>query len=826
MRNTKKLTVLMLVALAMSSFGFDFFAPETWFGSKTFDIVQDGKPVAEIVLAEGANPSQKLAAADLVEFFGKMSGAKVAVVPAPTGKVENVIYVGESEFTGKLGFDLKGVEDGGYKLVVKDHYAIVAGRDLLLKLTQYNKRSSDPNALENQNALKKWHDLAGEKFGKENLCPAAWWYLDLQKNPICPEDDTGTWYAASELLQQLGVRFYAPDENGTVVPRREDIALKEQELVGKPHALVRSFSGHPSFETVKWYKRMKCGNSIQIVSMHTICDIMDRDVIEKYPSIQAMNKDGKPVGNYCGMSIPKFSDPTFLKLSVKYLDAMFRAYPECGAELYACSLGPPDGMDKTDYQDRLKFPKGSKITPGMIYPPDMDSDYLWDYWHRAAKELKKIRPDKKLACFAYGYYAEPPKDTALVENNTVIHHVYTGQAMTENDIHHKCFLETQAAWLKLVTPSRYYIWNHYLFYWGDAPPYPHFFTKALQDDAKRVEDSLGRFIEVCYVVPKGERQHLLNPALMHFTLYWQSVLFWNPDADCEETMDEYFKLYFGPAEKEMREFYLLAEKRTDEARLPLNKHTEKSLADYHEGYFSLLREAQAQCAEDSVYAKRVAQFEGEMAPLKLIPPTLNRCGPEIHRGTVEKSAPDADYANFRARQMRMKDNLTGKDVAVNFTNAKIGLARDKKTLYVIAECFDNDMAGITAACAKNNENAIFSDDVVEIFVATPARSFFHVVVNPNGAVWDESTDPGIVQRDTLPLLWDPGAKAAVRKLGDRWIVEAAIPANDFGELGPSDGFPWWIQIARTRVRGGKQTHQAVAPTGAGYAKFQKWGKMK
>lgn len=826
MKTVRKLIALTLGLYAVSTFGFDFFG---LFGSTSFDIVKDGKPVAEIVLAREANQSEKLAAADLVEFFEKMSGAKVAVVPAPSGEFENVIYVGESEFTNQLGFDLEGVEDGGYKIVVKDHYAIVAGRDQLLKLTQYNKtHGSDP--VHDKNALRKWEELAGEKFTKNNLCPTTWWYRKLHKNPISPTDDTGTWYAASDLLQQLGVRFYAPYESGTVVPSEQNLSLKTQDLVRSPHALVRDFHGHPSFETVKWYKRMGCGNSVRIVSSHTTDDIMTEDVIAKHPSIQARDKDGEAIGNYRDLPIPKFADPVFLKLSLKYLDAMFKAYPECGADLYACGLGPPDGMGKTDHHDRLKFPEGVKKIPGMAYANDRDSNYLWDYWNRAAKGLKKTHPDKKLACFAYGTYVEPPQDTSLVSDNTVIHHVYSGQVMTEGNFFHKAFLETQAAWLNLVGPKRYYVWNHYLFYWRNPTPYPHFFTEAMRDDAQRSKGFLGKFIEVSHKIVKNsegkKEQRLLNPGLMHFTLYWQSVLFWNPDADREKVMNEYFRLYFGPAEEEMKAFYCLAEKRTNEERLPLNKYTEKMLTDYHDGYFSLLKAARAKCEKNSVYDRRIAMIENEMAPLKLIPPTLKRDGPRIYRGMVKKSVVDADYQGFHARPMKMKVNKTGESVSKNSTNVKIGLPRDQKTLYVIAECVDDDMKEISANCMKDNDKSIFSDDVVEIYVATPERCFFKIAVNSNGAVWAESTDPEIIQRDTLPILWEPGVKTKVKKWEDRWVVEVAIPTIDFGKLGPSKEFPWWIQVARTRIRRGEQAHQAVAPTGGAYAKIAKWGRME
>ena len=68
------------------------------------ELVKDGKAVAEIVLAKDANQGMKLAAEDLQLYLGKISGAELKIVNSPTPDVKNRIYVGESEFTKKLGF--------------------------------------------------------------------------------------------------------------------------------------------------------------------------------------------------------------------------------------------------------------------------------------------------------------------------------------------------------------------------------------------------------------------------------------------------------------------------------------------------------------------------------------------------------------------------------------------------------------------------------------------------------------------------------------------------------------------------------------------------
>ena len=75
---------------------------------------------------------------------------------------------------------------------------------------------------------------------------------------------------------------------------------------------------------------------------------------------------------------------------------------------------------------------------------------------------------------------------------------------------------------------------------------------------------------------------------------------------------------------------------------------------------------------------------------------------------------------------------------------------------------------------KNDAVSIFDDDVIEVYLNSEQRNYFKIAVNTNGAIWDESTDSVIVERDTLPGLWNPGSKAVVKKFKDRWTLELMI----------------------------------------------------
>lgn len=180
-----------------------------------------------------------------------------------------------------------------------------------------------------------------------------------------------------------------------------------------------------------------------------------------------------------------------------------------------------------------------------------------------------------------------------------------------------------------------------------------------------------------------------------------------------------------------------------------------------------------------------------MQPLKKLFPNLKRTGPWVRAYTSPETVQvDGDFSEYKYGWTTLRDWTTGESPAKNLTRAVVAMTPDKSALMVGVVCFENRMGELAANCATNDDVSIFQDDVIEVYLNTPERSYFKIVVNPNNAVWDESTDVAIIDRDTPPILWNPGVKAAVKKLPDRWTVEILIPTKDFGQLGPTKEYPW------------------------------------
>ena len=216
-----------------------------------------------------------------------------------------------------------------------------------------------------------------------------------------------------------------------------------------------------------------------------------------------------------------------------------------------------------------------------------------------------------------------------------------------------------------------------------------------------------------------------------------------------------------------------------------------------------------------------------MQSLKKLFPNLKRTGPWFRAYPAPDSIKiDGDLSEYKHGWTTLRDWTTGETPAKNVTRSVLAISPDKSALIVGAICYENRMDEIKADCKANDDFGIFEDDVVEVYVNTPERSYFKIVVNTNGVIWDESTDVAIIDRDTLPILWNPGVKAAVKKLTGRWTVEVMIPTKDFGKLGPTQTFPWGIQVGRTRFTGGHTQPWAIAPTSGGpYRTLNRWGNL-
>jgi hypothetical protein len=810
------------------------------------DLVKDGRVVSEIVIASDAIQAVRLAAQDLQEHLKRMSGAELPIVEAPSPGVPSRVYVGESEFARKLGFKPARFTTSGLEILAEKTHVILVGPDKQRDPCPYGQTGEDSvylggSAILGKVAakpegfpspgLKKWQEYCGYKFTTQHLDD----HLGgLNRSlRIHSNDDTGTWYAVAELLEQLGVRWYMPYEDGTIIPEKSTVTVAERHLVKEAKFARREWCFYGAMrsdgEGIAWLKRLKAGNYNTILYNHTTYAIYSSlEQQQLHPEWLACGSDGKPyVGYPPGRGMPRYTDPGFRKAAVVYMNRVFDTFPD----LSAVTVGPPDGGVKMDARDVNAYGK-----PGDS-EEQKASNYVWDFHVHLARELKKSHPAKCLLYMSgYGAGLIPTNIEEFPDNLIVPLRGYS-PANRVLATEARALTEAWQEWRGLMRkPRRAPVWNYFLWYRTPTHPrYPVFFTEALQGEMQEILPICdGKFIEIqpaTVTTPEGREETRLNtPGLIHLMVYWQNKLFWDPDMDREKMLEEYYTLFFGPAAAEMKEFIEFAEEvwtRQESRSVTLTTgFLKKPDVDR---FFEMLARARAKAGNDTVYDRRIARMEEEMLPLKGLFPNLARTGPLIRAYPVDISwaGIDGDVSKYRYGWTPLRDNMTGEATPKGIvpTRAAICMTRDKSALIVAAICPESKMSELKANCRANDDASIFDDDVVEVYVNTPQRSYFKIVVNPNGAIWDESTDVAIIERATLPILWNPGTKAVVKKYEDRWTVEIMISMNDFGEIGPSETYPWGIQVGRTRFTGGKPESWSIAPTGGPYATLNRWGNL-
>ena len=322
MKFKRILSVLMAVSLTCAAYA-------------DVELVTDGKGVADIVVDKDALSSVKFAADDLQKHIELMSGAKLTVVGTPSENVKNHIYVGPSDNTKKLGVSTDDLKVEGFKIIAKDNYIVLIGRD--------EERDLFPYSPHRPGDLEKWQEFAGGKYALPEFSQA----FNNNLLGFKPMDATATLYAVSEFLEQLGVRWYMPYENGTVIPEKKTISATFQHLKREPRFPYREFCYGMvnDNEGIRWFKRMKYGSSYVYFSNHTTRNILsDPGMKEQHPEYYAM-ANGKLVGGK--RDVPRLCEPGFRNTSANFLNKVFEAYPP----LRYYSLGMPDGFSEIDERE-------------------------------------------------------------------------------------------------------------------------------------------------------------------------------------------------------------------------------------------------------------------------------------------------------------------------------------------------------------------------------------------------------------------------------------------------------------------------------------------
>lgn len=753
---------------------------------QAFDLA-GGKESAEIVIPANAEPSTVLAARELSAYVKKVSGQELAVATEKSG-AQNQILIGTLD-------TLKGIPSVIQKKLASaqktDAYFILAKGN---RLYIVGKKS------------------VGELFGTYQF-----------------------------IEDKLGVRWLkAAEENddGEYVPKQSKILLSDYEMFREPYFKYRRIDQCAAYWNVtpRKGKTWAVRNGYQIPrtynhrmpatpEMKAFYDAITPDMVnsqgghvtfsqavpaEKYFSTNPEYftlLNGKRVlfdGGQKGIYQYCISNPKVQELVADYVCNLFKQF---GTEKIAFLFGMTDTS-----VGWCECPECRKL--------DQSSDYNYlnisTRFHTAvesiARKIYKQYPDARLMVWAYNTYREIPKSGKHDPRMAVqycIHGRCYGHALdTPECPRNRKLFEQLKEWLKL-SPTVF----TYEYFISTEPTYtPHELTQA--HDLKLFKKigmsgykEEGYFADSRFVNLKpNDHRTDVNPSNWQW-LYVTGKLLWDPDLDVNALLAEAEQKYYGAAYPAMKKYHDLRRKLwentpvcmgypTGDQRRPMLLNTPGS----KEELLRLLSEAEKLAANDPKILVRIARDRYFLNRYWVIPNEEAKAkfgnafaAPKVN-GKIIIDGNGSDPAWVGAYYTdAFKETFTEAHAPIPAElKTTVGILSDDKNLYFLVTALEPGPEKMKMEAKP--DGAVWGDDSFEIFIHPPtaANSYYQVVVNPKGTVYD-AVCPGSDATCNL------GVEVKTRILKDRYILEIKVPVSKIGNF--ERGELWRIHFTRNRKVG-------------------------
>lgn len=777
-------------------------------------LVEDGQPRAEIVISENPTRMQRIAASEFRADIEKITGARLPIVTKPSGKAVKV-FIGRSAHTDALKVTTDDLQHGAYRIATGPDWMALVGDDSDFTPTppwakgngdiprtqaEWEKIVGAPYGMPNPGLYKNRLRLPGDTGKPDGATTATNETLE-----IWGLDERGSFNAVCGYLRTLGARWYLPGELGEVLPSLKTIPLPKIDETVRPDFPLRQFNFRFStagYDTSMWVMRLGIRNDDRMLIAHGMDRMTGRDaVFAAHPDWFALyggNRDYTPDGSKNQLC---YSNEELFRETVRYARALLDTY-----HVKTVSVMPPDGYTAICQCEKCKGKDSPQRNErGLL------SDYVWDFVNRVAKEVGKTHPNAKILNCAYGAYTLPPLKIDKLESNVLV--CIVGGRRPIDKAGAKGEGETapealRAAWVK-KTDNPIVIFENYPF--TDRGWYlPSFAPHALGDTVNATKGiSQGEDIWL------SVRQDFdkIGIGFNHFLVYFTARMYWGgKDANVDAMFGEYCRLFYGPAEQEMHDFFTYCEANWKAME------DDQSKADTA---LALFAKALARVDAASVYGKRMALIDDYLKGLRMKSQQLGqKRGPvpvvrlvgDAQDIVIDGKLDDAYWQNCpTAATGKLRELQTARQPIFG-TSVKAGW--QGSGVYFAIRCDEREKPNNTAT--RHGDQALWCGDCVEIELATETHSYYQIAISPSGAVVDLDRESPRSQW----FGWDAKAEVATQIADDHWTVEIRIPVtqdeNDplhqvIGRK-PTQSLPWHINICRQRIREDGAEYSALSPT--------------
>jgi hypothetical protein len=378
--------------------------------------------------------------------------------------------------------------------------------------------------------------LAAQKFGpvKKTTGGQSFRVVASQNGiGLYGESDQSSSYAIYELLDRLGCRWFMPSELGEEIPHRSTLVFPVLDFSGAPGTLFRNIW----YADADFKRRVRSSagydDSHYIAAGHALEGYVTKEQREQHPEWRAII-GGKPDPMRLKWSNPgvqqAVADAIIARLDKQYVPSI--------------SISPYDGAS-FDESDDTKWDAGD--TDPVMGGPSITDRYV-KFCNIIAEKVTKKYPNVKLGFLAYAQYTQPPLREKLHPNlvpmfapiNYCRAHAITDDCPSRSRM--KAMIE---AWGK-AAPGGVAYYN-YMFNLAEySAPYP--MIHQMKEELPIIYAN-----NVKYWMPEG----MSNFEQVLPGLYLTIRKAWNPQADSDAILNEFFARFYGAAEKPMRKYWTL-----------------------------------------------------------------------------------------------------------------------------------------------------------------------------------------------------------------------------------------------------------------------------
>jgi len=352
---------------------------------------------------------------------------------------------------------------------------------------------------------------------------------------VAGQNDTATLKAVCRLLEHWGCRYFIDHPLGEVYPRTKTLSVEKLDLSEKPGFLSRSIWGSQWSGTSLW-KTWNGAGGMSFATGHSWGAYVSKDLFEKHPEYFA-ERDGqrRPSDWYCT------SNPEVRKLFAEGVLA------KIAAGQLSPSISPPDGRGYCQCERCRAQDDPASVEPSSGHVC-VTNRYL-DFYQDVAKRVAREHPEAILNFYCYADYTQAPSRPVRLEPGLCawiapirycrFHAIGQEQCPSRRQL-----AELVDAWSQAARKIGYRTYNYNL----AECVVPFSLASVWKHD-------------IPYLKQKGcvgvNLETLANWQIYAPHVYLSIRLAYDPSADADAVLDDFFLKFYGPkAGPPMREYWL------------------------------------------------------------------------------------------------------------------------------------------------------------------------------------------------------------------------------------------------------------------------------